>query len=107
MVEVTILDDSDGLENKDNDGWIELFGSDLVMKVIDSSGESKDIEPKEAVLVNFEGRIADDRSIIDGPLFQRAESWLISVAESDVVPALDMVRTTFCGGKKDGTSNTF
>ena len=100
MVEVTILDDSDELENKDNDGWIELFGSDLVMKVIDSSGENKDIEPKEAVLVTFEGRIADNRSIVDGPLFQRAESWLIVVAESDVVPALDMVRTNILWRKE-------
>lgn len=66
----------------------------IPIKVIGSSGESKDIEPREAVLVTFEGRIANNRSIVDGPLFQRAESWLIVVGESDVVSALDMVRTS-------------
>ena len=63
------------------------------MEVIGSAGESKDIGPKEAVLVTFEGRMANDRSITNGPLFQKAESWLIVVAESDVVAALDMVRS--------------
>ena len=34
MVEVTIIEDSDELENNNNnDGWSELMGSDLVMKV--------------------------------------------------------------------------
>lgn len=56
------------------------------------SGKSKDIEPKEAVLVSFEGRMADDRSMTNGPLFQKADSWLVIVGDSDVVPALDMVR---------------
>jgi hypothetical protein len=68
------------------------------MQVIDtvqqnlSGGKSDKIEPKEAVLVSFEGRIADDRSITNGTLFQKTTSWLIIVGDSDVVPALDMVR---------------
>ena len=66
----------------------------IPIKVIGSSGESKDIEPREAVLVTFEGRIAENRSIVDGTLFQKVESWLIVVGESDVVSALDMVRTS-------------
>jgi len=92
MVEITVIDDSD--KSGDDDGWIELMGSDLVMKVVGSmelpSGKSKDIEPKEAVLVSFEGRMANNRSIMNGPLFQKAESWLVIVGDSDVVPALDM-----------------
>jgi len=88
MVEVTLLDDPKG---GDDDGWQELMGSDLVMKVIGSDPQNlKDIEPKEAVLVSFEGRIADDRSMRNGSLFQKAESWLVVVGDSDVVPALDM-----------------
>lgn len=63
------------------------------MKVIGSSGESKVIEPKEAVLVTFEARIANYRSVRNGPLFQKAKSWLIVVGESDVISALDMVRS--------------
>jgi hypothetical protein len=57
-----------------------------------SGGKSEKIEPREAVLVTFKGRIADDRTVRDGPLFQKAESWLIVVGDSDVIPALDMVR---------------
>jgi len=89
MVEITTIDQSDG-QGDDNGGWNELMGSDLVMKVLGSTGESKGIEPNEAFLVTFEGRIANDRTMLEGALFQKAESWLIVVGESDVVPALDM-----------------
>lgn len=33
MVEITIIEDSDELEKNNNDGWNELMGSDLVLKV--------------------------------------------------------------------------
>lgn len=59
-----------------------------------SGVKSDKIEPNEAVLVSFEGRIADDRSIRNGQLFQKTKGWLIIVGDSDVVPALDMVRRT-------------
>jgi len=84
MVEVTELN-----EPQDENDWTELMGNDLVMKEL-SGGKSETIEPREAVLVTFKGRIAGDRTVRDGALFQKAESWLVVVGNSDVVPALDM-----------------
>ena len=69
-------------------------------------GKSDKIEPQEAVLVSFEGRIAVDRTVRNGLPFQKVNSWLIVVGDADVLPALEMVRKTkmrFCffgGGKK-------
>ena len=68
----------------------------IVLEVV-GGGKGDQIEPKEAVLVTFEGRVADNRSIKNGSLFQRFESLLIVVGDSDVVPALDMVRRTADG----------
>jgi len=88
-----------------NDDWQELMGSELMMKVIGSipqksygdvnnneDKKSAKIEPQEAVLINFEGRVAADRTVRDGPLFQEANGWLIVVGSSSVLPALEMVR---------------
>ena len=65
------------------------------------------------MLVSFEGRIADDRSIRNGTLFQKTKSWLVIVGDSDVVPALDMVRqderkedSIYLVAKKDFSVNT-
>ena len=66
--------------------------------MIDSSkpsSKSTDIEPKEAVLVSFEGRVAENRFALEGSLFQKAEGWLIVVGDSDLIPALEMVRMIF------------
>ena len=56
--------------------------------------KSDKIEPQEAVLVSFEGRIAVDRTVRNGLHFQKVDSWLVVVGDSDVVPALEMVRKT-------------
>jgi len=87
MVEITTINESD--EHGGDNDWNELMGEDLMMKKL-SGDKSDKIEPQEAVLVTFEGRIADDRSARNGPLFQRAKSWLIVVGDSNVVPALEM-----------------
>ena len=58
----------------------------------DEDKKSAKIEPQEAVLINFEGRVAADRTVRDGPLFQEENGWLIVVGNCDVVPALEMVR---------------
>ena len=58
-----------------------------------SGSKNANIEPQEAVLVTFEGRIASDRFVLDGPLFQKVEDWLIVVGDADVIPALEMVRS--------------
>jgi len=66
-------------------------------------GKSDTIEPQEAVLVSFEGRMAVDRTVRSGLLFQKVDKWLVVVGDADVLPALEMVRKTkirfcfFCG----------
>jgi hypothetical protein len=53
------------------------------------------IEPQEAVLIKFEGRVAADKTVMNGPLFQEVEGWLIVVGDSDVLPSLEMVNSCF------------
>jgi len=56
-----------------------------------SCGDKKSvIEPADAVLINFEARIANDREESSGLLFQQVKGWLIVVGDSDVLPALEM-----------------
>jgi len=52
--------------------------------------KSRKIEPQEAVLIKFEGRVAADKTVMNGPLFQEVEGWLIVVGDSDVLPSLEM-----------------
>eukprot|EP00536_Pseudo-nitzschia_multiseries_P001488 jgi/Psemu1/181266/e_gw1.19.100.1 len=80
------------ITSDENDGWEELMGKDLAMKVCCVVGSSKGdtIEPQEAVLISLEGRIAKDRNSLDGVLFQKIDSWLIVVGDADVLPALEM-----------------
>eukprot|EP00751_Fragilariopsis_kerguelensis_P029600 CAMPEP_0170918248 /NCGR_PEP_ID=MMETSP0735-20130129/7869_1 /TAXON_ID=186038 /ORGANISM="Fragilariopsis kerguelensis, Strain L26-C5" /LENGTH=371 /DNA_ID=CAMNT_0011316689 /DNA_START=81 /DNA_END=1197 /DNA_ORIENTATION=+ len=78
-----------------NDDWKELMGTEIMMKVIGTQNpscgekESVKIEPADAVLINFEARIANDREKT-GLLFQQVKGWLIVVGDSDVLPALEM-----------------
>jgi len=93
MAEATEIDEHD-----DDNGWQELMGKDLMMKVVDSIprklldrvDKTDNIEPQEAVLVGFEGRTAENRSVKDGLLFQKVSSWLVVVGDADVLPALEM-----------------
>lgn len=48
------------------------------------------IEPQDAVIINFEGRVAGDLSVTDGPVFQSVKGWLVVVGDGDVLPALEM-----------------
>jgi FKBP-type peptidyl-prolyl cis-trans isomerase len=58
----------------------------------DSAGgkEREVIEPQDAVLINFEGRIAEDTSVTGGSVFQEAQGWLVVVGDGDIIPALEM-----------------
>lgn len=49
MVEITIIEDSDELEKNNNDGWNELMGSDLVMKVRNMFNTSFEIAMVEGI----------------------------------------------------------
>mmetsp|Transcript_16366 Transcript_16366/g.37889 ORF Transcript_16366/g.37889 Transcript_16366/m.37889 type:complete len:402 (+) Transcript_16366:70-1275(+) len=91
MVEISTVTECD--QHRVDAEWKELMGEDLMMKVIGSCKPGSNcthVEPQDAVLVTFEGRIASDRFVLDGPLFQNAEGWLIVVGDSDVTPALEM-----------------
>ncbi|VEU43283.1 unnamed protein product [Pseudo-nitzschia multistriata] len=91
------------VDQDDKNGWQELMGKELLMKVVsDGSAGSKGgsgggadtdngtIEPQQAVLVSFEGRTADEPSDPNGLLFQKADDWLVVVGDGDVLPALEM-----------------
>jgi hypothetical protein len=52
--------------------------------------EPEAVKPHDAVLINFVGRIADDKSITDGSVFQNVKGWLVVIGEGDVLPALEM-----------------
>jgi hypothetical protein len=78
-----------------NDGWVEIKGQDLLLKVVESKKMGEDakkvFEQGDAVLINFIGRQSNDKTHLDGPIFQDVKSWLIKVGEKDwVVPALDL-----------------
>jgi hypothetical protein len=93
MVEIGTVEDEDKIELKDE--WRELMGEDLVMKVIQSGRpqnkkEPEAVQPQDAVMINFIGRLADDRSRVDGPIFQKVEGWFIIIGDGDVVPALEL-----------------
>lgn len=49
MVEITIIEDTDELEKNNNDGWNELMGSDLVMKVRNMFNTSFEIAMVEGI----------------------------------------------------------
>jgi hypothetical protein len=48
------------------------------------------VEPQDAVLMNFEGWVASDKSVTSGPNFQVEKGWLILVGDGDILPALEM-----------------
>jgi len=80
---------------KDADGWEKLMGDDLIMKVIDKSEPAGDkgpepINPQDSVLIDFVGRVAKDKTVTDGPIFQEVKGWLITVGDGDVLPCLEM-----------------
>jgi len=102
MVEIESLENDsyesiggDVHENKDERGWEKLMGEDLVMKVIKSQPPRdkkgpQDIQPNDAVLIDFVGRLASSPSETDGSIFQSTKGWFIVVGDGDVVPALEL-----------------
>ncbi|GKY93846.1 peptidyl-prolyl cis-trans isomerase fkbp8 [Mayamaea pseudoterrestris] len=84
------------------EGWTELMGSDIMLKIISSSSKETsndvaaspmEVQPHDAVRVSFVGRLADsllEASAFDGPIFHQAQDWLVVVAEKDVSPCLEL-----------------
>ena len=69
---------------------------DVVMQVIETKPpantppDGNDVKPQDAVLIDFIGRIADDKNAADGPIFQEVKGWLVVVGDGDILPALEM-----------------
>jgi hypothetical protein len=61
-----------------------------VIEVDDSVAEPSSVQAKDAVVVDFVGRLAQGKNDDDGPIFQEAKDWLVVVGEKDVLPALEM-----------------
>jgi FKBP-type peptidyl-prolyl cis-trans isomerase len=83
-----------GDENSVNkDSWERLMGDDLLMKSLGLTGEapvSTPVQPQDAVVIDFVGRLAPTLEDSDGPIFQEAKDWLIVIGEKNVLPALEM-----------------
>jgi len=98
MVVISEIDELDEEQAPKTGGrfgtWMNLMGDDLQMKIINqddsSSNKSKDVEAHDAVVVDFVGRCASDRSEESGEVFHEANDWMIMVGDKDVTPALEM-----------------
>jgi len=87
----TAHDDARSGSRSGEEEWTELMGKDVVMKIIaGTTSNAAPVHPKDAVVVDFVGRLAVDRNEDNGPVFHRATGWLVVVAEKDVVPALEL-----------------
>lgn len=84
----------------DNDGWIQLMGDDLVMKVIsdgtdDASPEAKDqAEVGDGITIDFTGHqlpsFDGDGTITKELPFIEKQGCFIALGDGDVVPGLEM-----------------
>lgn len=54
------------------------------------STKGRECQPQDAVVIDFVGRLANNRDDEDGPIFQEANDCLIVVGEKFVCPALEM-----------------
>lgn len=72
--------------------WRELMGDDLIIRTVEAAtgDELTSVQPQDAVLVDFVGRLAMTKEEENGPIFHEAKDWLVVIAEKDVVPALEM-----------------
>jgi hypothetical protein len=48
------------------------------------------VQPQDAVFIDFVGRLAETRSVTDGPVFQEVKGWLVVVGEGDILPCLEL-----------------
>lgn len=67
----------------------------IISQVIDtktpSNGkEAEAVKPQDAVLIDFVGRLADNKLETDGNFFQNVKGWLVVVGDGDVLPALEL-----------------
>jgi hypothetical protein len=69
-----------------------LFSCQLIDRTPPPGKQAEAIEPQDAVLINVQGWVADDNTVVenDEGVFQLAKSWLIVVGEGDVLPAIEM-----------------
>eukprot|EP00980_Cylindrotheca_fusiformis_P015808 scaffold4617_cov106-Cylindrotheca_fusiformis.AAC.9 len=93
MVEIETLEDES--KKVQSDDWTQLMGDDLVMKIVSRGrpSNSKDpapVQPNDAVMVDFVGRLAENQTETDGPIIQEAKGWFVVIGEGDVLPALEM-----------------
>jgi hypothetical protein len=61
--------------------------------LLESSIESPEIKPGDAVLVDFTVYQTNDKDKRDGPLCQKATSWLVVVGQNEINDALDIALT--------------
>eukprot|EP00538_Stauroneis_constricta_P006593 CAMPEP_0119547534 /NCGR_PEP_ID=MMETSP1352-20130426/1632_1 /TAXON_ID=265584 /ORGANISM="Stauroneis constricta, Strain CCMP1120" /LENGTH=431 /DNA_ID=CAMNT_0007592481 /DNA_START=77 /DNA_END=1372 /DNA_ORIENTATION=- len=106
MVEInTIPDDADASATttdkpnetkKNDDGWKELMGQDMLLKILSSNKDATDkeeLEHGDTVLINLIARIAPDSSSSiddDDKIIQKVNGWLIGIGDTDVLPAIEM-----------------
>lgn len=99
MVEIETIEDESNISKVSkvttSDDWTQLMGDDLVMKIISrdrpkNNKEPTAVQPNDAVMIDFVGRLADDPTVTDGPIIQEAKSWFIVVGDGDVLPALEL-----------------
>lgn len=86
------------------DGWRQLMGKDIQLKDVsdrsDDAAKGIECQPHDAVIINFVGRLANDREVEEGPVFHEGNDYLIVVGDKYVNPALEMgVRFMYEGQK--------
>ncbi|CAB9523158.1 Peptidyl-prolyl cis-trans isomerase [Seminavis robusta] len=70
--------------------WSDLMGDNIQMKIISESKDAKEVQPQDAVVIDFIGRLAPNREDAEGPIFQEGKDWLIVIGDKYVIPALEM-----------------
>ncbi len=74
------------ISSRQND-WKELTTSTgggpshILFQITSTKEDSRPIQSNETILINLTGRQADNAQHHDGPIFQQAKSWLITVGE--------------------------
>lgn len=98
-------------EASDDDGWIELMGDDLVMKVTSSdtctqqdSQDRQQAEVGDGVVLDFTGhRIlsfdCDDANTRESPFIEK-RNCLIALGDGDVIPGLEMAARFLLAGNR-------
>jgi len=52
--------------------------------------DPENINPQDAVLIDFVGRASKDKFDVEGPIVQEAKGWMVIVGEGDVLPCIEL-----------------